>query len=90
MIKRTDPLRRKIAELTSTNNYYDTKGEVMHLADKVLESSGLVTGACELHNDAGRTLVPILNAETDAEVAQIAYSWYRMPSGRYEANLYIT
>jgi len=93
MIKNRDPLREKIASLSSTNNYYATKGEVLRQADAILEPLGMTTGDADLPNDEGRTTVPILKVEgqqlLSEEVASLCYSWYRMPSGRYEATLYI-
>ena len=93
MIKNRDPLRQKIASLSSTNNYYATKGEVLRQVDAILEPSGMTTGDADLPNDEGRTTVPIVLIEGRQhlceEVGTLCYSWYRMPSGRYEATLYI-
>ncbi len=93
MITAKHPSRKQVAALTTTNNYYPTKGDAISAVDKVLEQYGWTTGDCNPLGDTGRLSVPVVRNDERGllveEVGTLAFSWYRMPSGRYECTLYL-
>ena len=86
-------LRREIAALSSTNDYYETKGHAIIAADKVLSAYDWTTGDCsDLPGDDGRAIIPIVTKEfapLQEEIGSIVFTWHRMPSGRYEITMYL-
>lgn len=93
MITAKHPVRSKLAGLSSSNNYYATKGAALQAADEVLKEYGWTTGVCNPLGDEGRELVAIGPADDEgclkSEEGLLAFSWYRMPSGRYEIVMYL-
>jgi hypothetical protein len=86
MIKSRHRVRNEIASLS---NYYPYKSDAIAAADKVLDAYDWTTDGCNLPDDDGRTLVPIVTKEdAPQEVGNIMLSWHRMPSGRYEVTMY--
>lgn len=87
-IKSRDPLRNRIAKL-STGPYYDEFSHWWEAARDVLTEDGYyVMGDCpNIYVDAGRGYLNFCRDDIDAN---IFYTWYKMPSGRYEVICYIT
>lgn len=81
-------------EICSLPNYFDTKGAAIQAADMVLANFGWETGDCNPLGDDGRELIPIVKREGREllceEVGTLVFSWYRMPSGRYEVIMYLS
>jgi hypothetical protein len=94
MIKSKHPVRDKVASLSTTNNYYNFKGDFIRAIDDVLEEFGWTTGDCDLYGDNGRQTVNVVLKDERGnlveEVGQVILSWYRMPSGRYEMTCYLS
>ncbi len=89
-ITRRHPARSRIAELTSTNDYYAHKADFVGPADKILAEFGWTLAAFNMPGDEGRCLATIVDIETESkEIGNLFVSWYRMPSGRYELTLYL-
>jgi hypothetical protein len=91
MIAAKHPIREKIAGLSTTNNYYETKGHAIKAVNDVLGSIGYETAMWQAPGDDGRELIPIVHGFLDdgPVVAQLVFAWHRMPSGRYEITMYI-
>ena len=89
MITQKHPCRRRLAGLTTTNNYYETKGEFVHKADEILADYGWTLDAFNMPYDSDRCTAFIVEEETYKQVGGLFISWYRMPSGRYEITTYV-
>ena len=87
----TKPIRNAFAGVSSSNDYFSTKGHGINAFDAELQSHNLSFDrkfTFDLNGDRGRALIPIVN-DYDSVVGQALIAWYRMPSGRYEIVGYI-
>jgi len=90
-ITQKHPVRLTVANLSTgnrPNQYYD---EISHWWDavvKVLEDAGIppIPADCPaIYNDEGRWNVPLENTNST-----LVFTWYRMPSFRWEIICYLT
>lgn len=94
-IKAKHPVRKEFADRSTGSfhgDYYPTKGHALTAFDGVLQGYELCLDRNELNigsGDTGRNTIRILN-EFGREVGCAVFSWYRMPSGRYEFIGYIS
>lgn len=88
MITRKHPCREPLADLTSSNSFYEHKSDFVPLADRILDQYGWTLGSFDMPGDTGRTRAPIEDANGQ-EMGEFFVSWYRMPSGRYEITCYV-
>ena len=82
-------LREKIASLSS-GSYYDEISHWFDLLDQVVQnySDGLLSlgrDCPQVYNDSGSSMLRIGDSELF-----IWWSWYKMPSGRWEIVCYLT
>ena len=93
VVKTTRKLRNQICDLSThdQDSYYDTVAHWHNKLERLLEESALTTREpCpSIHTDTGRGYVTIVAdrfaGNTEASPVQgVAFSWYRMLSGRWE------
>jgi hypothetical protein len=82
-------LREEVASLSS-GRYYDEISHWFDLLDQVVQnfSDGCLTLGCDcpqVHNDSGSSMIRIGDSELF-----VWWSWYRMPSYRWEIVCYLT
>lgn len=89
-------LSRKIREAfsgrSSSAYYYPTKGHAINSFDGILQGFDLCLdreNLIDFNGDEGRKAVDI-HDEYGACVGHAVFTWYRLPSGRYEFIGYIT
>ncbi len=89
MILAKAPVREEFASCSSSNNYYETKGDAVSTFDAVLREFGLRfdnSQIIDMPGDNGRINIDVVADvfECSKCVGCAVLSWYRMPSGRYE------
>lgn len=82
-------LREEVASLSS-GRYYDEISHWFDLLDQVVQnfSDGCLTLGCDcpqVYNNSGSSMIRIGDSELF-----VWWSWYRMPSGRWEIVCYLT
>jgi len=86
MILQRHPVRKQFGNLPI---YFDHKGAAVSAVDEVLAQHGWTCDFCSFTGDNGRATVSVLEIESQIEVGQAVFAWYRMPSGRYEFTIYL-
>lgn len=86
-IKAKDKIRGKIAECSG---YYDFKYLGINAVDTILAANGYCLVSSDYPGDEGHRLTAFHPIENNDFVGFVSFSWYRMPSGRYEFTVYIT
>jgi len=87
----TKTVRNAFAGVSSSNNYFVSKGHGINTFDDVLRKFSLAfdeTEFADYSGDEGRVQRTIRD-ECLRPVGCALLSWYRMPSGRYEFTGYI-
>lgn len=98
------PVRAAIANLSSGNRYYDSKGQALGEVERVLNDHNLelaYQGCDGCPGDSGYFTFPLRTVSDACIVCEdcdkggdvingIAFSWYRMPSGRWEIVVYVS
>jgi len=93
--KELKTLREKIAGLSS-GRYYDSIYQWFDLMDQVVQSvcdgyHGVGCDCPQVYNDEGRgSLIPIVYNITGDPDLFVFWTYYRMPSGRWEIICYLT
>ncbi len=93
-----NPVREAFSENSSGSYYYDTKGDAVHAFNLTLERFGYHLDYAECsdwYGDDGSRLVSVLDFSEDTAdygdpVGSARFSWYRVPSGRWEVIGYLT
>lgn len=88
-IKVRHPVREAFSGRSTGNDqgcYYSSKGHAVNAFDAELQTFDLCLDRDDLmdfHGNEGRKVVEVHN-EFDRCVGRAVFSWYRMPSGRWE------
>ena len=92
ILARDKKVREAFSSCSSGAVYYETKGCAISAFDASLEDYWYhidLADCMDWHYDEGRKVVRILDYSDDC-VGHAVFSWYRMPSGRWEIIGYIT
>ena len=92
----TPRCRERVAGLSS-GVYYNSVGDFFNSLQEVLLQEGYRCGSEEfyiprIYNDSGHTLLPLetLDPSSVGVESCLWFSWYRMPSFRWEFIVYVT
>jgi len=98
-IKANHPVREAFSGCSTGNargagrtGYYSTKGHAVNAFDAELQTFDLCLDRDDLadfHGNEGRKTIAV-HDEFGEEVGLAVFTWYRMPSGRYEFIGYLT
>lgn len=93
-IKARHPVREEFAACSTSNRYYDTKGDAIDTFDIALQEYGYRlddVDIVDMSGDEGRVhwAVCIDSLDYGEVVGQAVFSWYRVPSGRWEVIGYL-
>jgi len=87
-------IRNAVAGCSSGPIYYGGKGLAWHAVNNVLNGFNLQLEPADCSGDEGHTLLEVCPQSEDGinlddSVGCVSFSWYRMPSGRYELTVYM-